>query len=400
MADDADVLVIGAGPAGAAAAMVLARGGARVVVLEAARFPRDKTCGDGLGLDCHAELERHGLLERVRAAAGTTFHGVALSGPSGVRVELTTVDRRLPGFAGNTFAVPRMVLDELLARAARDAGAEIRESTRVTGTVRRDDGRVAGVRTAAGEVVRAAVVLACGGEHDPVAREVGRPADPRRRAFAVRVYYDDLPEPMPLAEVSFAAHVLPGYGWVFPTGPRTANVGVGLRADLLKRRGGELRGMLETFVGETPVGRRWLAGARRVTAVRGWPLTFGSQAGRTAGDGWLLCGDAARLIDPLTGEGIGNALLSGRLAAETVLAGDLSALGLAAYERAWRSRLQAGFRAGHLLQEAFTRPWVVERVVRQAARRRRLGTEVAAMIGGAWPKTRAFLPMNLFQVAF
>lgn len=400
MAEKRGVVVIGAGPAGSAAAMVLARGGADVVVLDAATFPRDKTCGDGLGLDCHAELERHGLMARVRAVAGTTFHGVALSGPSGQRVELTTVDRRLPGFSDNTCAVPRKVLDKVLADAAVESGAELRQGVRVARVLRRDNGAVIGVGTADGQELHADVVLGCGGEHDPVSKAVGRPSDPRRKAFAVRVYYDDLPEPMPLAEISFAEHVLPGYGWIFPTAPHSANVGVGLRADLLKQRGGDLRGMLDRFVSDTPIGRRWLRGASPVTQVRGWPLTFGSQAGRTSGAGWMLCGDAAGLIDPVTGEGIGNALLSGRLAAETVLAGDLSARGLSAYDRAWRGHLQGSFRAGHVIQELLTRPWVADRLVRQAARRHQFGTEVAAIVSGAYPKSRAFTPMNLLRLAF
>lgn len=394
--DSFDAIVIGGGPAGAAAATTLARGGARVVVLEAARFPRDKTCGDALGLDARRQLEQLGLLHRVRAVARATFRGVALTGPSGIRVELSTADRSLPGFSDHTYCIPRRVLDHVLIQAAVDEGAELREGVRVR-EVRFDGGRAVGVRCQDGTELRAPVVIGCAGEHDPLSRQVGRGKDPRRKAFAVRVYYEDLPEPVSLPEIDFGEEVLPGYGWVFPVSPTSANVGVGLRADLLKQRGGDLRGLLERYVAHNPSAKRWLAGGRRATAVRGWPLTFGSQARRTSGPGWMLAGDAAGLIDPVTGEGIGNALLSGRLAGEAALRGD--PLALASYDRAWRRELAWNFKAGHLLQELLTRPWVVDRVLRQALRRFTLGTELAAMVSGAHSKARAFAPSTLLRVA-
>jgi len=392
-----DVIVVGGGPAGASAALVLARGGARVRVLDSARFPRDKTCGDALGLDCARELEALGLMARTRALARCSFDGVGLTGPSGRRVALRTVDRVLPGFADHTFCIPRIHFDEMLIGSAVEAGAELVEGCRVQGLVRRSDGRVTGVRSADGQVHTADVVLGCAGEHDPVAKAVGRVHDPRHRAFAVRVYVAGLSEPVELAEIALTTEVLPGYGWIFPVSPTEANVGVGLRADLLKQRGGDLRGMLRRFMADEALGARLLHGGEPTGPVRGWPLSFGTQERATAGDGWLLCGDAAGMIDPITGEGIGPALLSGRLAAETVLAGDLSAAGLQAYERAWTGRLRKSFRAAKHLQGALMRPWVAERVVRQAQRRRRFGTQLAGMVAGALPKTRAFSPAMLGQ---
>lgn len=374
------------------------RGGVDVLVLDAARFPRDKTCGDALGLDCYRELEALGLLPRVRAVSRATFHGMGLAGPSGCRVALTLRDGSLPGFADHTFCIPRLVLDHALIQAAVEAGAELREGARVSAIVRETvDGadHVVGVRCADGRTVRADVVIGCGGEHDPVSRAVGRPGAPDRKAFAVRAYYDDLPEPVPLAEFSFAEFVQPGYGWVFPISPTGANVGVGLRLDALKAADDDLRGLLDRFVARDPMARRWLGGARRVSAVKGWPLTFGSQAGRTAGPGWLLCGDAACLIDPVSGEGIGNALLSGRLAGETLLAGDWSPAGLMAYERAWRRELAWSFRVGQWVQAAMTRPWVINRIVRQAERRPAFANMVIGVVGGAYPKTRALAPGSL-----
>jgi len=392
-----DAIVVGGGPAGASAALVLARGGARVRVLESARFPRDKICGDALGLDCARELETLGLMERARALARCSFDGVGLTGPSGRRVALRTVDRALPGFADHTFCIPRVRFDHMLINGAVEAGAELVEGCRVEGILRDGDGRVTGVRSNEGDVHTADVVLGCAGEHDPVAKALGRTHDPRRRAFAVRVYVAGLAEPIELAEIALTSEVLPGYGWIFPVSPTEANVGVGLRADLLKQRGGDLRGMLRRFMVDPALGGRLLGGGEPTGPVRGWPLSFGTLERATAGDGWLLCGDAAGMIDPITGEGIGPALLSGRLAAETVLRGDLSAAGLQAYERAWTRRLRKSFLAAERLQGALMRPWVAERVVQQAQRRRWFGTQLAAMVAGAMPKTRAFSPAMLGQ---
>ncbi len=387
-----DAVVVGAGPAGSAFAREAAAGGARVLLLDRARFPRDKTCGDALGLDALRELAEAGLEDRVRRAAEVSFDGVRLVAPSGAAVELTTRDRRIAGFATSTACVPRRVLDALLVEAAVEAGAELREGAEVVEPVVEAGGRAAGVRLRGGEVVRAPLVVGCGGERDPVRRLAG----PRRgpRAFGIRLYHEGLREPVDLPTISFARYVLPGYGWVFPVAPDRANVGVGLRAGDL--RGRNLRRLLERFVASDPWARRWLAGARPAGPVRGWPLSMGAADPRAAGPGWMLCGDAAGLVHPVTGEGIGAALASGRMAARALLERGEDAPTV--YQEAVRGRFSANFRAAALAAALVRRPAVVERLVRQAGRRFELGTALAAMVSGAWPTTRAFRPANLLRV--
>jgi geranylgeranyl reductase family protein len=325
-----DVAVVGSGPGGAVAALVLARGGARVALIDKAAFPRDKACGDVIGPRGVRALEDLGLGTGAEpgtgAGPGMRVGDMIVVGPSGRRV-------RLPCFEGRTYpgfgtVEPRLGFDARLARAAQEAGA-IGVTGRVARLLDGSDaggegvGGLGGVELDDGRRVRAPVVIGADGATSAVAEAAGL-VDARRVlwGFAVRVY---IAQPVALPHIVLwepeARRPFPGYGWLFPGPGGTANAGLGI-GTLADRRGGA--GAVRRLPDFLDYLRRagLLGGSAGDESGRlgGW-LKMGLVGTTPASGGVLLVGDAAGLVNPLQGEGIAQAMTSGRLAAQAVLAG-------------------------------------------------------------------------------
>ncbi|HKW44871.1 MAG TPA: geranylgeranyl reductase family protein [Candidatus Eremiobacteraceae bacterium] len=369
----ADVVVVGAGPAGAAAACTLARMGLDVQLLERARFPRDKTCGDGVAPHAVEILREMGVtFEHFGGNARKTFGGL-ISGPGGGWFAAEP-PRGSGGARLESWIVPRVVLDEHAARAAVTAGATLLQGVTVTGLVR-ERGSVAGVEVTDGirtHRVRSAVVIGADGAHSSVAKALGlRENDPRHIGYALRAYYDGIDGLRDDMELHyFDGRLLPGYGWIFPTGEHTANVGVGLYFGELRRSRRKLRDILEDFIRGTPSVAERFRGANLVGRATGWPLPVASARRQTVFNGALLTGDAASLVDPLTGEGIYTALVSGQSAARAAAAGirarDVSSAALKPHEREWRGTVGGYLGAGRVLKNLAKSAWLFDVVVRRA----------------------------------
>lgn len=308
-----DAVVVGAGPAGSIAALVLARGGARVALVDKASFPRDKACGDLIGprgVQVLAELGVH----VPDAGQGADLLAI---GPSGRAC-------RLPAFPGHTYAghgvvVPRLAFDHALREAAITAGAAPVRA-RITAVDASADGTVRTVIASDGRRLATDVVIGADGALSPVARLTGM-LDPAAAlwGFAIRAY---LPAevPLPLLVLLDASpwRIYPGYGWLFPGADGQANVGIGVGMGT-SRRQVSLRDDLARFC--AMLARRGdLGPGVRPGAVSGGWLRMGGSGTPPAAANVLLAGDAAGLINPLQGEGIAPAMVSARLAAEAVLA--------------------------------------------------------------------------------
>src|SRR5262249_19082765 len=309
-----DAVVVGAGPAGSIAALVLARSGARVALADKAGFPRDKACGDLVGPRGVQVLADLGL-DVPDAGQGSDLLAV---GPSGRR-------SRLPAFTGRTYpghgiVVPRLALDNALREAALKAGA-VPVRARITAVEAGKDGRGDAGIASDGQRLPGEVIIAADGALSPVARLSGLlDPDTALSGFAIRGY---LPAdgPLPLLGLldSSPWRIYPGYGWLFPGEDGRANVGIGVGLGS-SRRQVPLRDDLARLV--TLLGQRGdlALGARPGPVIGGW-LRMGGTGTPPAAGNVLLAGDAAGLINPLQGEGIGPAMVSARLAAEAVLAG-------------------------------------------------------------------------------
>jgi geranylgeranyl reductase family protein len=312
-----DVLVVGGGPGGSVAAMVLARAGARVALVDKARFPRDKACGDLVGPRGVQLLDDLG----VKIPGSRQVGDMIVVGPTGRRVRLPC----RPGitYPGYGFAAPRAIFDETLQAEAETAGAEVFVGR--AGEPIWRDGDVDGFELSSGARVCADVVIGADGATSRVADVAGL-VDPARVlwGFAVRAYVED-PVTMPHIALweSERGRGFPGYGWLFPGVDGRANVGLGL--GMLADRGasGAASRQFTAFAAHLrrlDVLRAEVPADRQPGRLGGW-LKMGMLGTVPARGRVLLVGDAAGLVNPLQGEGIAQAMVSGRAAAEAVLAG-------------------------------------------------------------------------------
>ncbi|MBN2358627.1 MAG: geranylgeranyl reductase family protein [Deltaproteobacteria bacterium] len=360
--------MVGAGPAGSAAAFFCARAGLRCLLLEKSRFPRDKTCGDGIGAGGVAVLRAIGALDALTGRGAGLATGFGVQSPGGCAFRHTDIVFESPLRPEPLLIAPRMILDEVCARAAASAGAELREQARVRRLLR-DGGRVVGVELDDGSILRARLVIGADGVHSAIARGLGQHnRDRAHTAFALRAYYRDLRRVDRDAFFVYDRRFMPAYFWIFPLPDGRANVGIGQFNRYLVDGSPSLKQLFERFVRENALVAELLSGGTVEGRLRGWPLRLGTGSGSGVADGALLVGDANGFIDPLTGEGIHFALRSGQLAAETAIAalarGDLSAAGLRDYERRWRAEFDDEFRYGNrALELLMTRPGAVDAVV-------------------------------------
>lgn len=308
-----DVLIAGGGPAGAIAALLLARRGVRVTVVDRARFPRDKLCGDSLNPGALRLLRRLGV--GAVADAGLPIAGMIVTGDGGVRVEALYGD----GVIGR--ALTRRVLDAALLEAAAAAGAEIHEGATIRGPVvekRGDERRVVGLELAEARgrahQVRARLVIAADGRHSRIARALGLAAYPvRPRRWAVGAYFEQVGELTGCGEM----HVRTGhYIGVAPVPDGLTNVCLvtgnvrWLRhhpADLLRQR----------LAADAQLAPRFARARMIATPVVMGPLAV--ECRMPGAQGLLLAGDAAGFIDPMTGDGLRLAMRGAELAAAEAL---------------------------------------------------------------------------------
>ena len=317
-----DVLVVGAGPAGSAAATWLARSGTDVVLADAAVFPRDKTCGDGLTPRAIAELQRLGLEDWVRTHVvnqGLRAHGF------GQRLELRWPGGSLPDWGS---AVPRTELDDHLRTTAIKAGVTAVDGLRAV-DVRRDGERVAAVvfRDADGELVEIACrrLVVADGVRSPLGKALGREwhrdtvYGVAGRSYVASARSDDPWISSHLELRGERDEVLSGYGWVFPLGGGRVNLGAGTLATA-KRPAARSTGNAAI----RPLMRLYADSIRDEFGIEGELLDeasallpMGGAVSNVAGVNWALIGDAAGCVNPLNGEGIDYGLETGRLVAET-----------------------------------------------------------------------------------
>jgi geranylgeranyl reductase family protein len=400
--DACDILVVGAGPAGSACAIELARVGLDVLLVDQHDFPRDKICGDGLIPDSHAALRRLGVLQEVLACAQPCTH-VRAFGPSGLSVDVP----------GTLAVLPRRELDHILVRAAQRAGARLATPWKLAAMLRDESGRVIGVQLrpageAAGEAgagpgpapggarevgevreVRARhVVIATGASPQGlVASGLCERREPSAMGLRGYVHHPGLRARIPHLEVAWYRPVKPGYGWVFPCPGDVYNIGVGI----IDSRGSSartvrdlnLREVFDEFVKLHAPARELMNGGTFVSPLKGAPLRTSLKGARVSAPGILVTGEAAGSTYSFTGEGIGKAMETGLLAADALRAareqglseealGALYAQGLRALKPKF-DLYEKGNRVNH-------HPWLGDLLIRRARKSQRLRNRMAAVL--------------------
>jgi menaquinone-9 beta-reductase len=338
MDSHADVVVVGAGPAGSAAAAWAARAGRDVLVIDSANFPRDKACGDGLTPRAVAELERLGLGEWLDARI--RHRGLRMSGFGGeVEVEWPG-----PSFPSTGSAVARVELDDRIRKVAEESGARMRLGVKVVGVNHDSTARVTSLTLSDGSQVGCRELIVADGARSTLGRALGRRWHQETvygiaaRGYLTTARSDDPWLTSHLELRSPDGAVLPGYGWIFPLGNGEVNIGVGALSTVKRPAELALRPLMSYY---TDLRRDEWGFEGQPRAMSSALLPMGGAVSGVAGRNWMLIGDAAACVNPLNGEGIDYGLETGRLAVEMLGSGDLSDL-----SRAWPNVLQSHYARG------------------------------------------------------
>lgn len=403
-----DVLVVGGGPAGACTAWSLARAGARVTLVDRARFPRDKPCAEYLSPQASRVLDAMGVLESVESAGGAQLDGMIVRAPSGERfVGEFVAAHGYRGFRDRGLALPRRVLDAILIQRARDAGARVLEGTRVLDVDRDARGRVCGVQLAAesGETRshRAAMVIGADGLRSVVSRRLGLSRAsrwPRRVAFVA--HYADVQDIGTHGEMHVDRN---GYLGMADVGGGITNVALVVPASRARRSGADRAALLERWIAERPSLASRFTRASRMGDVRATgPFAVHSRRAWTPGA--ALVGDAAEFFDPFTGEGIYAALRGGEMLAPHVIAAlaassdRASDEALARYDAERHREFAGKWKVEKLVGCAVAFPLLMNHAARVLSRRRDLADLLVGVAGDFVPAKMVLRPSYLLSLLF
>ncbi len=372
-----DVIIVGGGPSGSSCATFLGKAGKDVLLLDKAKFPRDKICGDGISGKSVKILAELGTLPAMSKSEHIEMYGVTFSSPKGRVVKIDSKGKsgeRPPGFVAR-----REVFDNVIFQNAKKYARTL-EGFQVIDLLWQGDQvvGVTGLETSTRKKYsfKAKVVVGADGAASVIASKVKLDEiDEAHQIVAIRCYYKGVKNLNDTIELHFINELLPGYFWIFPLANGMANVGSGMITTDLKKKKVNLQEATMRAIKENPLFKARFEGAEQVTPFKSWSLPVGSKHKKAHGNGFILIGDAASLIDPFTGEGIGNALVSGKIAAEYIVKAfeqnDFTAKTLKEYEDAlWRevgNELKTSYKLQKIGQHKFLLNLVIDKAAKSKA---------------------------------
>ncbi|MFA5929494.1 MAG: NAD(P)/FAD-dependent oxidoreductase [Candidatus Micrarchaeia archaeon] len=392
-----DVAIVGAGPSGSSAACLFSLQGCRVLLLDKATFPRDKVCGDAIGGKALNVLARIGAEDELKQKGFQRSSGLVFSSPNGTEVEIPLAASGNEMSSG--FVCRRQEFDSILFRRAKKMctsheGAEavglLFEGKRVVGVkARMPDGTL--------RDFFANLVVGADGATSLVARKAGVfSSKAAHTCSAVRGYYRGVEGLRGNVEIHFLPECMPGYFWIFPLSADEANIGVGmLLSDMLAQKK-NLQKVLEACMKNPRFGSRF-SGAQLQGSVGGWSIPLASAHRACAGNGFVLIGDAASLVDPFSGEGIGNGMLSAAICADTLCEaakqGAVSEEKCREFERALWGEIENDIKGSYALQRLGKIPFLLDIAIGKAKKSGKMRAELAGMIASREAKKKAADPM-------
>ncbi|WP_295126423.1 NAD(P)/FAD-dependent oxidoreductase [uncultured Chitinophaga sp.] len=388
---ETDVCIIGAGPGGATAALQLNKLGISCVVVDKAVFPRDKVCGDGLSGKVIMHLQRIDpeMAQRFRdTVVKEDSWGVRFVSPGRLHIDVPYK----PNYSRAAdlpegFVCKRMEFDNFLVQELKRANTNIRlfEGVSIDKYELKDDGYE--VSDSKGDFkVKAKLLIVANGAHSSFTKEVaGIKMEPEYYAAGIRAYYKGVTgmQQDSFIELHFLKSLLPGYLWIFPLPNGEANVGMDMLSEDVRTKKVNLKKLLTDTIANDPIFQERFKHAEMVSPLEGYGLPLGSKKRPISGNRYMLAGDAAYLIDPFTGEGIGNAMYCGvyaaNQAAEALKTNSFSAEALAGYDIAVYRSLWPELQLSHRLQKLVKYPRLFNWLMKAATRNKQLQELVSCM---------------------
>lgn len=371
--DEFDIVIVGAGPAGCAAAYMLRNSGMKVAILDAAKFPRDKICGDALGVDIPNQLD---WMDPALAASfnrlekKTTCTGVKLYSPSNKNVLIPMA--QLSHTQNTGFVCERVVFDNwFFSEIDKLPGIEVKSETKVLEFNELSDGIELHLDQ---QTIKTKMVIAADGANS-MFKTKHTSVDKSSYAAGLRQYFTGV-TPSPdgdVLELYFLKGVLPGYFWIFPLPGGKYNVGIGMLSSKIASEGISLKKRFQALITSEPALAHRFENATALESPRGFPIPMGKKDRPISRDRMLFIGDAGSLVEPLFGEGIANAIRSGRIAAHHAEAacqsGNFSAKELSAFDHEVYSKMGKEFNVGWTLQKLTTKTRVFDYLIGMAAKK-------------------------------
>ena len=401
-----DAIIVGAGPAGSSAAIYCNKLGLNTLLLDKSIFPRDKICGDALSGKSVKILEELDLLQDLDKLNGAIVNRIIFGNPNHSECELHLNKSLNKRHISHGFVIPRKIFDNYLFKKASDV------SNVVSGFNVEDliynKSQVVGVKGKSinGEQKKyfGNIVLGADGPYSIVSRKSGLyNSDMNYTAVGLRCYYENVEDLTDQIELHYVNETIPGYFWIFPAGNKKANIGVGLLKSRAKKKKYNLQQIMKQVINSKNFKHRF-KNSNALEKPKGWNLPFGNTKRGNHGNGFLLLGDAAGLVDPFTGEGIGNAMESGKIAADIVLKAkklnNFSNQILSEYDKVLWEYLGSELKTSTLLLKLAHYRILLNFVIDRASRNKNIKNMISGMLANEVPKTELSNPMFYLKTLF
>ncbi|HES60100.1 MAG: geranylgeranyl reductase family protein [Calditrichaceae bacterium] len=407
-----DIAVIGAGPAGATLSIFLAKRQIPHIIFDKTEFPRDKICGDGLSGKVVHYLRKmnNGLLDELnqKSNLAAPSWGVRFVAPNGKAVDVPFYSDQKKSNQSPGYIIRRIDFDNILVNAIDKKYADIKLNTEVKSVEYTDAGIILKAIKNEQELnYQCEMVIGAGGDRSIVAKKLaGYAMQPEHYYAGLRTYYENVSgmHDQNFIELHFIKDLLPGYFWIFPLPNNQVNVGLGVLTNQIKEKNINLKKTLQNILNEHPTIKERFKNARPIDEVRGWGLPLASSRKRLSGERFLLIGDAGSLIDPLTGEGIGNAMQSAHAASKIIeralIAGDFSEEYLSDYDKLFYDELKDELRLSEYIQRLVQKPWLFNFVFNRLHKNKSLQEVFTGMLSDLDLRAKLRSPGFYFKILF
>lgn len=402
-----DAIIVGGGPGGSSAAMFLKKNGVEnILLIDKAKFPRDKICGDAFSGKSIGIAKELGIIKGFDKVPHEGIYGVVFSSPKGDQIEIP-----FPGSERKTqtkpgFVIKRIHGDNVIFQAAKKQVETLEEFTVLD--LLWDNDFVVGIKgkTKAGEEleIKSKMVIGADGTSSVVAQKVGVGTNPsKHQVIATRGYYKGITGMGGNIELHFINEIMPGYFWIFPLDNGWANVGLGLLASEKQKRKFDLKKSQEEIIANSPMFKERFKNAQiDDQGIKIWTLPLGSFHKKNHGNGWVLIGDAASLIDPFSGEGIGNAMTSGKFAAKHIARAlkenNFSEENFDIYDKELWDTIGPELKTSHNLQKIGKHKFLLNLVIGRAATKPAVREAISGMLANEEAKKELISPFGLAKL--
>ena len=399
-----DAIIVGAGPAGATAALYAHHIGLKCVLLDKAIFPRDKICGDALSGKSVRIMEELNLIDEVEKLNGAEINRITFGSPNNKHFDVHLRASEQNNHITKGYVIPRQIFDNYLFKKA-DKVTDTRQGFTVKDVVYNDN-QLSGIKgiTKEGqeEIINAPIILGCDGANSIIARRLGvYKMDMSNTSVAIRQYYQGVTGLTDQIELHYLSEVKPGYFWLFPAGNGKANIGIGLSKSAAKQDKRTLKQIMDEII-RSPFFQERFANASELEKPSGWNLPMGSIHRKNYGDGYMLLGDAAGLIDPFTGEGIGNAMVAAKYAISVADKAknldDYSSKVFKEYDTLLWEEIGKELRTSAKLQSLSKSSFLLNFVINRASRNEEVQEIISGMLSNEIPKDELSSPLFYFKI--